>query len=75
MGEMIKMSVWVDVWSSSSQQNPPMIWTSPPIGGISKRTTRYQVDFEIPEFEPEVTSKLEPTKVLELADGKGVMVL
>jgi len=71
MGETIRMRVWVDVWSSSNQANPPMIWTNPPSWEITKGTRRYQINFEVPTFEPDLTGTVEG-EVTELSDGNGV---
>jgi len=72
MGEMIKMRIWVDVYPTSNQTNSPLLWTLAPLGKVIG-TKRYQINFEVPQFEPEVDGTVEG-EVIELPDGKGVMV-
>jgi len=66
MGEMIKMSVWVDVWPSSNEDTLPMIWTTPALGGISKGVKRYQINFEVPTFAPDITGTVTAKEAIEL---------
>lgn len=71
MGETIKMSVWVEVSIGNDQTNKPMVWITPLLHETGRGIKRYQIDFEVPSYSPEVDEVLQG-EVIELLDGNGV---
>ena len=74
MGETIKMSAWVEVGSWNNDGFWPSVLVCKPTYPPTEGVKRYQVDFEVPTFDLGITAHIEAEEIIELPDGKGVLV-